>query len=461
MFREAELGQVNRIIADPELGEPARATRPACRSSFSAAGAEPRELGAGLTDMERIDPDDVELPAWYEPNPGRASDLAFILFTGEGERTRPNRISNGRWVISAFGTASSAALTPSDTVYSVTPVYHPSGLLMSIGGAVAGGARLALARSFDPKTFWDEVRRYGVTVSAYTWTMLRDLVEAPEDARERHHPVRLFIGSGMPRGTLAPGYGALRAGRRPRVLRVDRGRRRARERLGLEAGLEGAAASGQRRGQDRRLRHRARASSRRARTGSRSRRRAASPACFLPACAARRSISSSETPLRGLFEPGDAWLPTGDLFHRDVDGDYWLVAHAHALVSTADGHGRLQPDRGRARRRRGGRPRDRLRRQRPGHEIAVAAVTVREATSSSPKALTERPVRPRRRRSARPSCGASTKIPVTTWYRPLTGPLRKQGIPNPDDGPSWIRDPDSGDFAPMDEASRARLLTGD
>ena len=62
--------------------------------------------------MERIDPDAVALPAWYRPNPGRARDLAFVLFTGEGERTRANRITNGRWALSAFGTASSAALTP-------------------------------------------------------------------------------------------------------------------------------------------------------------------------------------------------------------------------------------------------------------------------------------------------------------------------------------------------------------
>ena len=30
-------------------------------------------------------------------------------------------------------------------------------------------------------------------------------------------------------------------------------------------------------------------------------------------------------PLRGVFEPEDAWLSTGDLVKRDRDGDYWLV----------------------------------------------------------------------------------------------------------------------------------------
>ena len=49
-------------------------------------------------------PDEVVLPRWYSPNPGRAQDLAFILFTGEGKRTRVNRITNRRWALSAFGT---------------------------------------------------------------------------------------------------------------------------------------------------------------------------------------------------------------------------------------------------------------------------------------------------------------------------------------------------------------------
>ena len=196
--REAELGEIARVVSDPE--HMAEAGKAGVQVLVLGGGAGPRDLGRGVVDMERIDPDKVKLPGWYKPNPGRARDLAFILFTGSGDRTRPNRITNRRWILSAFGTAASASLSESDTVYSVTPVYHPSGLMVSFGGAIAGGARIAMARDFDPATFWDEVRRYGVTVGTYTWTMLRDLVEAPPNPNERHHPVRLFMGSGMPQG---------------------------------------------------------------------------------------------------------------------------------------------------------------------------------------------------------------------------------------------------------------------
>ena len=458
ILREAELGQVTRIVADPELAENAR-DEAGVPVLVLGGGAEPRDLAEGLIDMERIDPDAVELAAWYEPNPGRASDLAFVLFTGEGERTRPNRISNGRWVISAFGTASSAALTPSDTVYSVTPVYHPSGLLMSIGGAIAGGARLALARDFNPQTFWDEVRRYGVTVSAYTWTMLRDLVEAPSDARERHHPVRLFIGSGMPRGLwrrvterFAPasvlefyasteGDAVLvnvtgsKAGAKGRPLPGSAEVRIAayEPELGqLTESTEGYAIPVSR----------------------------GDPGMLLARVRSTALISSSETPLRGLFEPGDAWLPTGDLFLRDVDGDYWLVAHAHAMIRTAEGMVASNPIE------------DALGDvdaidlvtaygvQGPAHDIAVAAVTVRDGHELDAEALSE--ALSSLNVAERPAVVREVEeIPVTTWYRPLTGPLRAQGIPPADGRQAWIRDPESGDYAPMDDASRARLLAGD
>ncbi len=52
----------------------------------------------------------------------------------------------------------------------------------------------------------------------------------------------------------------------------------------------------------------------------------------------RGVVSSSESPLRGVFEPDDAWLATGDLFRADEDGDLWLVDHATALIRTERGH---------------------------------------------------------------------------------------------------------------------------
>ena len=93
--REVRLGEVDRIVADPENGALAAAATSVPVFVLGGGGDE-RDLGPTVTDMERIDPDAVRIPAWYLANPGRAEDLAFILFTGGGDKIRINHITNRR-----------------------------------------------------------------------------------------------------------------------------------------------------------------------------------------------------------------------------------------------------------------------------------------------------------------------------------------------------------------------------
>ena len=385
--REAQLGQVTRIVADPEHAEAAQGAADV-PVLVLGGGGEPRELGFGLTDMERIDPDAVSLPAWYRPNPGRAEDLAFVLFTGAGERTRVNRITNRRWALSAYGTASAAALSGADTVYSVTPIHHPSGLLTSIGGAVAGGARLALATSFDPATFWSEVRRYGVTIVSYTWTLCRDLVEAPANPVERHHPVRLFVGSGMPAGLwrrvldrFAPAgvlefYASTEGGV---VLGNTSGKKIGAKGRPLPGSADVAVAAydvdaG-------RLVEREDGFAVACRPGE---------VGMLLARVDDTRATTTATPLRGVFQRDDAWVATGDLFLVDVDGDFWWVDTVVALVHTAQGAVGTVP----IERALGDVPGVDLvavygaRPAADADEVVVAAVTEREGHEIAPAALT-------------------------------------------------------------------------
>jgi putative long chain acyl-CoA synthase len=457
--REAELGAVGMLVADPEHVELAASVRPG-RVLVLGGGPGPRRLGHEALDMEQIDPDGVTLPAWYTPNPGLARDLAFVLFAGEGEHTRAVRVTNRRWALSAFGTASSAALTSADTVYCVTPLYHSSGLLMSVAGAVAGGARLALTRRFEPGVepgiFWEEVRRYGVTVASYTWTLLRDLVAAEPQPGERFHPVRLFVGSGMPRGLwrrvierFAPAgvlefWAATEAdavlvnlsGAKPgamgrplpgstqmRIAAYDA----AAERLLLRRdGLAVECAPGER---------------------------------GLLLARARSEGELEDGALRGVFARGDAWRSTESLFERDEDGDFWLVDPLAALIRTARGpvpsrpiaealgdlpavdlavaYGVALP---------GGRG-----------ELPVAAVTLRARHELDPRELAATlrglPV------GDRPEIvHVVEQIPLTTWYRPTASALRAQGLPAPGGPlPAFYRAASSEAYRPLTRAALRRL----
>jgi putative long chain acyl-CoA synthase len=455
--REAELGQVERIIADPERA-PLVAGIGTLHTFVLGGGGGPRDLGIPLTtDMEQIDPATVALPRWYRPNPGRANDLAFLLFTGEGASTRINRITNRRWVMSAFGTASSAALGDRDTVYSVTPLYHPSGLMMSIGGAIAGGARLALAKQFDPTTFWEEARRYGVTVASYTWTLLHDLVEAPPQPGERHHPVRLFIGSGMPRGLwrrvegrfhparVLEFYASTEAGAILVNLRGAKPGSMGRPLPGsAEVRIAGYDIDGARLSVD------AAGFARRCGTNE--------IGMLLVRVSPNEPLST--TPLRGVFSPDDAWTATGDLFRCDDERDYWRVDGINDVIRTSHGPVFSTP------------MRDALG-ELPAvdlavaygvvpsgreHEVAVAAITLRAGREIDVKdisaALSMLP------RSMRPTVvRVVDRIPVTTWFRPMTGPLRSEGIPEPGEGiQAWYLGRSGESYRPLTATARRRLM---
>ena len=453
--REAELGQVERIVADPERGGLAAGIGRADTYVLGGGGG-PRDLDPLVTDMEQIDPGAVALPRWYRPNPGRASDVAFVLFTGEGEHTRMSRITNRRWALSAFGTALSAALSPDDAVYSVTPPYHPSGLMTSIGGAIAGGSRLAMARSYDPSTFWEEVRRYGITVASYTWTLLDEIVEAPPQPGERYHRVRLFIGSGMPPALwrrveerFAPGrvlefYASTEAGAILVNLRdVKRGAMgrplpgSAEVRIagydidagGLVVGKGGFATE------------------------------CGVDEIGMLLARVRPMDTLSVVPLRGVFAPEDAWVVTGDLFKRDADGDFWRVDGLGEVIRTPEGpafatairdalgelpavdlavaYGVRVPD--------------------GEHELAVVAVTLRDRQELTPAEISRSlRVLPRANRPA--IVHVIDRIPATTWFRPLTGPLREAGVPAPGEGKqAWYLDAGGETYRPLSAAAHKRL----
>jgi putative long chain acyl-CoA synthase len=367
-----------------------------------------------------------------------------------------SRITNRRWALSAFGTASSAALSPADTVYSVTAPYHPSGVMTSIGGAIAGGARLAMARRFDPSTFWEEVRRYGVTVASYTWTLLHDLVEAPEQPGERHHPVRLFIGSGMPAGLwrrveerFAPArvlefYASTEAGAiLVNVRDVKRGAMgrplpgSAEVRIaeydlaagGLVVGKDGFA------------------------------KRCGVDQVGMLLARVRPSEPLSVVALRGVFASEDWWVATGALFRRDADGDYWRVDGVRDLIRTRRGPVFTTPIRDAL-----GELRDvdlavayGVKPAGNDQELAMAAVTLRPGRKVTAQEISR--VMGRLDPDQRPLVvRVVERIPVTTWYRPLTGPLREEGIPDPDMGkPAWYLDASGERYRPLTGTARKRL----
>jgi putative long chain acyl-CoA synthase len=287
-----------------------------------------RTLPRAVTDLEAIHPEQVELPGWYQADPGRARDLAMVLIRrGRHGEPKVSRISNGRWAFSALGVASAATLTPQDTVYCCLPLHHPAGIMVSVGGALMGGARLALAQGFDPDGFWEQVRRNGATVVFYAGEMARMLLRGAPSRGERDHPVRIFAGSGM----------------RSDVWR------RLRERFGVgvlefyastERNLVLANASGEKVGalgraipgsNELALVRFVPESGELAVEGGRLQRVAVGE----PGAAIVRVPGHvrGDNVRHGAFKRGDRWLLSGDVLRCDEDGDYWFVDRRSNMVA--------------------------------------------------------------------------------------------------------------------------------
>ena len=330
------------LIADPESA--ALGKRLSSEVLVLGGAQQDRSIPPGAVDMELIDPDVVELPAWYEPNPGCARDLAMVMLTaGRGKKPRAAKITNQRWAFSAYGTAAACTLSPKDTVYCCLPLHHPAGMLVTVGGSLVGGSRLALAEGFQPERFWEDIRRYGVTVVFYAGEMLRELLRQDPSAADNENPIRLFAGSGLRRDVW----------------------RRVVDRFGpvgiLEfyASTEGNAvlanASGGKIGAlGRPLPGSAevtlirydfdRGEFDRDERGLLVRCDLDEPGVLLARLDAEHPLVSfaggdeaGSRLLQGVFERDDTWFVTWDVLRRDVDGDYWFVDRVSRILQTPHG----------------------------------------------------------------------------------------------------------------------------
>jgi putative long chain acyl-CoA synthase len=449
----ARLGGVSNIVADPSNLEAARNLQ---LRVLVLGGGETRALDlpedADVVDMEQINPDVVELPGWYRPNPGYAKDLAYVAFATVGGELVPRQITNFRWALSAFGTASAANLGSGDTVYCLTPLHHQSGLLVSLGGAVVGGTRIALSRGLRPDRFLHELRQYGVTVVSYTWAMLRDVIDDPSFELIGNHPVRLFIGSGMPTGLWKRVEEVFEPAQIVEFFATTDGQAVLANVSGAKIGSEGRPLPGGGHVElaaydvdDDLILEDDRGFVRLARPNE----------VGVLLAHPRGPVDPTASVKRGVFAPADTWVSTEYLFRRDDDGDFWLVDNRGSVIRT---------DRG------------------PVFSAAVndavgrvgavdLAVTYRVEADGQTLAVTALALSPG---GSVPTADLNTALAelavgsppdlvhvmpdmaLSATYRPLLGPLRAAGIPKPSRN-AWYLDAETNQYKRLTAAARAEL----
>ncbi|XP_035520312.1 very long-chain acyl-CoA synthetase-like [Morone saxatilis] len=98
------------------------------------------------------------------------------------------------WTFSLLLTVT--GVKPEDVIYVSLPLYHSAGLL-GFTGAIERGITVALRSKFSASQFWDDCRKYNVTVIQYIGEIMRYLCNTPKKLSDRSHKVRLAIGNGI------------------------------------------------------------------------------------------------------------------------------------------------------------------------------------------------------------------------------------------------------------------------
>lgn len=453
----ARISGVSEIVTDP-VNLAAAAALPV--QTLVLGGGENRNLNLSqdstVIDMEQINPDAVELPGWYRPNPQYARDAAFVVFNavGGGELV-PKEITNYRWALSAFGTASAAVLNRNDTVYCLTPLHHQAGLLVSLGGSVVAGSRIALSRGLSPDRFVAEVHQYGVTVVTYTWSMLREVIDAPDFEMSGNNPIRLFMGSGMPTGLWQRILDVFEPARIVEFFATSDGQAVLANVVGVKVGSEGRPLPG----------------------GGEVELGAYDPDEDLiledhqgfVRVAGREEVGvllarpwgpTDPTAVikRGVFAAGDIWISTEYVFWRDNDGDFWLLGNRSGLIRTARGVvfpapitdciGAIAavdlavtyplPV--------------------PGGTVAVTALTLRPGMSVTVADIADA--------VAKMPAGLPPDVvhvvadlPLSASYRPTVSGLKAEGLPKVGRN-VWYLDGDTGKYERLTAAARSAFLSG-
>ncbi|RVE74325.1 hypothetical protein OJAV_G00020830 [Oryzias javanicus] len=68
----------------------------------------------------------------------------------------------------------------SDIFYLYLPLYHTAGFLMGLCGGINKGVTFVLKRKFSVSSFWDDCRKYNITVIQYIGEIMRYLCNTPK-----------------------------------------------------------------------------------------------------------------------------------------------------------------------------------------------------------------------------------------------------------------------------------------
>lgn len=210
LFVDAELVELVEPVEPVELVQPVEPVEP-------TQPVEPVEPVEPTQPTERASNLGPSLPRWHERVAGQsplplasASDRplaeigAYIYTSGTTGLPKPAIVGRHRLRRAGDVFAGIARLGPDDCLYCCLPLYHANATIIAVPMAIRRRCRLALARRFSARRFWDDCRAAEATAFMYIGELCRYLLQQPPHASDREHQVRTIVGNGLRDDVWAP-----------------------------------------------------------------------------------------------------------------------------------------------------------------------------------------------------------------------------------------------------------------
>ena len=268
----------------------------------------------------------------------RPTDACFLVFTsGTTGLPKAARISHRRYLGVGEGWKAIAELGPDDVFYCALPLFHGAALYSLFSTAIATGGTTLVRRKFSTSRFWSDVRKHRATVFQYVGEVCRYLTNTPVTEGEDQHSLKVLLGSGM--GVDVWRQFTRRFGRHLRIF----------EGWGATESNGNMTNYDNKPGSCGRIPFRERSHLRLVRFDPETESHPRNPAgCFIECgpgevgeiiCQISKADGTIVAPFEGytdeaetqkkiladVFEKGDRWWRSGDLFRRDEDDYYYFV----------------------------------------------------------------------------------------------------------------------------------------
>ncbi|QUD88216.1 long-chain-acyl-CoA synthetase [Phenylobacterium montanum] len=169
--------------------------------------AEAAPDGARVWPMEQVDLAAVsgEPLTDAERQGTRLSDPALLIYTsGTTGLPKAARVSHHRIMSWSGWFAGLMDASPDDRLYDCLPMYHSVGGVVATGALLIRGGSVVLREKFSASQFWDDIVRWDCTLFQYIGELCRYLLAAPPSDQERAHRLRMICGNGLRPDVWAP-----------------------------------------------------------------------------------------------------------------------------------------------------------------------------------------------------------------------------------------------------------------